>query len=361
MSDGPQVPRRMVFRGALSVAALASLAACTGSPNNSQSASATFNSGWGDPNQPTVAPLTGLPSTSSTVTGPALAVKMPNDSYGARPQININRADQMYEELVEGGITRYVGIFHSDIPDVVGPVRSFRPMDPAIMHPYNPLVVYSGGQQPFIDMLNATGLTSFDESSGAQYFSRLRSSKAPEKTAPDNLILAAADLVAAHSTAPAPNQIFPYSASISDSTAVASGTGASTLDITMSSSSARTWVWDAATAAWSRTQDGSADVQYDSSYQKSAVTTTNVVIVRVDVDRSAFAGMHDAPPYTHLYGSGVAFVAAGGKIVEAVWSKGEDTPSPLVLTTRGGLPIRLAPGRTWFHLVPNDGGAFTYL
>lgn len=363
MSDRSQFPRRFVFRGALSAAALTSLAACTDTSTASSSnteAGATYGSGWSEPATPVVAPLTGLTSDSSTLTGPALAVKIPNDDYGARPQINLNHADQVYEELVEGGYTRYVGIFHSDIPNIIGPLRSFRPMDPAIMHPYNPIVVFSGGQAPFVRLLQRTGLTFFRENNGGEYLYRLSDSRAPEKVAPDNLILRAKKIWKANKSAPAPSQIFNYSTGLSDSTAVARGTSVKKLSITMSSYTDSAWTWNSETQLWQRSQWGEKDVQYNESFVTSRVTTTNIVIIRVDVDRSKYASLHGSPPYTHLFGSGKAYVASGGKIIKATWSKGKTTSSPLTLKTTDGLPLRLAPGRTWFNLVPNDYGDFGY-
>ena len=65
----------------------------------------------------------------------------------ARPQVGLNRTDLVFEELVEGGLTRYVAVWHSDVPDAVGPVRSIRPMDPDIVAPLGGIIAYSGGQQ----------------------------------------------------------------------------------------------------------------------------------------------------------------------------------------------------------------------
>ena len=39
-------------------------------------------------------------------------------------------ADVVYEEVVEGNITRLLAIFNSTLPDQVGPIRSVRPTDP---------------------------------------------------------------------------------------------------------------------------------------------------------------------------------------------------------------------------------------
>ena len=81
---------------------------------------------------------------------PALAVKIEN-SVDARPQSGLNAADVVWEEVVEGGITRFVAVYHSTLPPEIGPIRSVRPMDAAIAGPLHGLFAFSGGQGPFVD------------------------------------------------------------------------------------------------------------------------------------------------------------------------------------------------------------------
>ena len=57
--------------------------------------------------------------------GPAVTVKIDNTPAG-QPQSGVDQADVVYEEVVEGGITRLAAIFNSHAPDRVGPVRSVR-------------------------------------------------------------------------------------------------------------------------------------------------------------------------------------------------------------------------------------------
>src|SRR5512143_549383 len=70
-------------------------------------------------------PLTGLPVRAGdpAAARPALLVKVDN-AFEARPQAGIDKADVVYEELVEGGITRLAAVFQSSDPGEVGPVRS---------------------------------------------------------------------------------------------------------------------------------------------------------------------------------------------------------------------------------------------
>ena len=67
-------------------------------------------------------PLTGVPA-DAVADRPALAVKIEN-SVDARPQTGLTAADMVWEQVVEGGITRFVAVYHSDLPPEIGPVRS---------------------------------------------------------------------------------------------------------------------------------------------------------------------------------------------------------------------------------------------
>src|SRR5919106_2632479 len=97
--------------------------------------------------RPKTCPLTGLePSRGRGVPErPALAVKIENISI-SRPQAGLQAADIVYEQPVEGGITRFVAIFQCGNAERVGPVRSVRESDPAILVQFgSPLFGYAGG------------------------------------------------------------------------------------------------------------------------------------------------------------------------------------------------------------------------
>jgi len=94
---------------------------------------------------PPNAPLTGVPDPSGlSITRPALSVKVEN-SPPARPQAGLEAADVVYEEVVEGGITRFLVTFNSTVPEPIGPIRSVRDMDPYIVWPLGGLFAFSGG------------------------------------------------------------------------------------------------------------------------------------------------------------------------------------------------------------------------
>jgi hypothetical protein len=87
-------------------------------------------------------PLTGLPAPSAeAITVRVVSVKIEN-SPAARPQTGLDMADVVYEMISEGGITRFHALFQSQVPKVVGPVRSCRPPDLYLVPQYNSLLAH---------------------------------------------------------------------------------------------------------------------------------------------------------------------------------------------------------------------------
>jgi hypothetical protein len=87
---------------------------------------------------PATCPLTGEePKRQAALSRPAVAMKIENAPV-AYPLSGLERADIVYEELVEGGITRFMAIYHCSDTAKAGPIRSARLVDPAIMKPGHP-------------------------------------------------------------------------------------------------------------------------------------------------------------------------------------------------------------------------------
>lgn len=293
------------------------------------------------PPPPVVWPLTGVPA-NGPVDRPALAVKIEN-SIDARPQTGLNAADMVWEEVVEGGITRYVAVYQSTLPPTIGPVRSIRPMDPGIAGPLHGLMVFAGGIPDFVNAASAAGLQLLTLGSPGMY-------RVGSRPAPHNLYATPQQLVdqadAAHRAAPPAQFLF------AEGTPPAGGPGG-TLRLTLSPISHPSWTWSAPDNAWLRTEGGTPAVQADGARLRA----TNVVVLRVDIVTTGFvdaAGTH--VPATQMVGGGAALVAVNGQAIAGTWSKA-DTDAPVVLKGPDGADIRLAPGSTWIELVPNGSGA----
>jgi hypothetical protein len=332
--------------------ALTSLVSCSSEDDAPAAASTptTSSAAPPPPPPPVLWPLTGLES-GTVPPHPALAVKIEN-SVDARPQTGLNAADTVWEEVVEGGITRYVAVYHSTLPAEIGPVRSVRPMDPAIAAPLHGLFGFSGGQADYVSAVTDAGMQVLSFDNGDAGFYRIDTRNAPHNVYADPTVLVAQ---ADPQHLAAPTAQFDIAATPDQATAVTVGTPAATLGLTLSRLSHPNWSWSVPDAKWVRAEDATPAVEADGTPMRAAT----VVVLRVDVVATAGRDPAGNPvPETVLEGRGEALVATGGRTMAATWAKNAVTDR-LVLLGSDGNPVRLAPGNTWVELVPNRGGAVT--
>src|SRR5665213_2378732 len=202
------------------------------------------------PTYPT-APLTGLPDPSGlSVKRPALTVKIENTPQ-ALPQWGVDQADVVYEEIVNGGITRLAAVFNSQAPAKVGPVRSVRPTDTQVVFPLGGIFAFSGGAPYAITSISTAPVKLVDESSAGTAMFRDNALQAPH-----NLFAVASALFAFKGTPTPPPALFSYR----KSTEKPVGSKVARFVVPFPSIYAVTWTWNAATTSWDRTLFGTADV-----------------------------------------------------------------------------------------------------
>jgi hypothetical protein len=349
---GPRSARQRGAAVALAAATAVLIAGCAeAKPAPTASPTPTFVPGFVEPPATLFAPLTGLPSEADSpaalaLAGPSLAAKIDNHS-AARPQVGLDRADLVFEELVEGGLTRYVAVWHSDVPEEIGPVRSIRPMDPDIISPFGGVIAYSGGQQRFVDLMMATDVVNAVHGSPETETTFYRT---PAKYAPHNVLVKAQEVLSQHRALAAPAQQFAYADSAAGATAAKEGARRSRVALDFGGAVSRpSWVWNGERGQYLRSQAGAPDLDSNGAQ----LGATNLVVLRVPVDQSL------GVPKTELLGSGEAWISAGGATVHATWSK-ESQAAPVRLVDDSGVVVRLAPGNSWVELVP-DAGAVGFI
>jgi len=282
----------------------------------------------------------------------ALGVKIDNTEPG-RPQTGLAEADMVFEEMVEGGLTRLLVVFHSQDPESLGPVRSARSSDLFILAELGrPLFAWSGANPTFAAAVEAADLVDVGVGATPDGYRR-----EPDRPAPYNLY-AASDLLREavaddDSASIPPPAIFSYRAA---GTALAGpgvepvtgfrtkGSGALSIEIA--------WEWDAASASWLRDQDGTPHVDRDGERVRAAN-----VIVRITSYRDS--GVRDSVgavvPEAEAIGEGDAWLLSDGQVQRGRWLKpSPDAPTAYVDTT--GAPLRLTPGQTWVEVLPPGAG-----
>ncbi len=293
-------------------------------------------------------PLTGLPvDDPAKASRPALVVKIdnadPSHGHGGRPQIGINAADVVFEEMVEGSVTRFASIFQSMDADPVGPVRSARTTDVLLMGQLNrPLFAWSGANAHVVDVVHQADVVDvgYDAASGAYY-------RSPDRRAPYNLYSSTAAMRAA---APAedrpPPQLFTYR---TEGETPTGGRATKGVDINFGGgpgSAPVAFDWDG--TGWARFQNGTPHV--DVAGQR--IAPPNLIVQFTPYKEVQCCDVAGFPIVeAQLLGEGDAWIFTAGQVIEAHWSR----PSLGDVTTYtgpDGQPVGLTPGRTWVSLVP---------
>jgi Protein of unknown function (DUF3048) N-terminal domain/Protein of unknown function (DUF3048) C-terminal domain len=289
-------------------------------------------------------PLTGAPAPGGTVPArPALGVKIGNYS-GDRPSTGLNQADIVFEEPVEGAITRLVAVFQCQGAALVGDLRSAREPDAGIMSQLShPIFVHAGGINPVLALMSSSPLTEENILAGTGSDIIHPSGRvAPYSTFANTAALWALD--PSDSSPPAP--IFQYAATPPAGAVAGSG---DSVHIPFSASSDVTWQWNATAGKYLRSYSGSPDKLLDGSQ----TAATNVVIMSVPTANGSWVensqGGHEVD--VTATGSGPLVVMEGGTAIVGTWARASLT-QPATLTSSAGTPITLLPGNTWNELVP---------
>jgi hypothetical protein len=286
-----------------------------------------------------VAALTGLPADATLASRPILAVKI--DNYGvARPQWGLDQADAIIEENVEG-ITRFIALFHTNLPDVVGPVRSARTGDLDLLSAMNrPVFAYSGANPGVTDWIASAAssdvLVDFTALHNPCY------SRSPDRAGPHNLLLdpnCAVTLSTAAGPARPLWQIDPTWTPPNNVGASADSTFTLAMDGVVVD-----WAWDSASGTYLRSQDGQPHVTV-SGAQISARNVVEISSVYVPSPVDARS------PTPITVGTGRAVVHRDGTAIPAVWSRTTAYDLFEFSDAATGQPIPLDTGTTFIELV----------
>jgi hypothetical protein len=283
---------------------------------------------------PPTAPLTGLPDPAgASHTRPVLSVKVEN-TEAARPQAGIDQADVLYEEVVEGGITRFIAMFNSTVPAVVGPVRSVRAEDPDIVWPLGGIFAYSGGAQVNVDAINAAPVHAVDEDAAGAAMVRNEPSQ-PPRDAPHNLYGLGQPLFDLGGDPKPPPPLFTY---LANGAPAVTGQGVLSFHVGFDPGYDPTWTWNATTGTWDRAIGGTPQTVTGSGH----ISPTNVV-----VQFTTYTGEGEA----QTVGEGDVWVFTDGVLRTGRWVRPDKT-QPAKYVDAAGNPIPLRPGRTWVEVLP---------
>jgi hypothetical protein len=282
---------------------------------------------------------------------------MINNHVQARPQSGLNSADIVYEVLVESGITRYMGIFWSQAPAKVGPIRSARQYYIEWLSPYDALYIHDGCASSDDPRVNACGnlytyrikdiatAGSWRWNDGVRY--------APHNEY--NSILTAWEYAEDRGWEDFPSNFESWSFK-NDENVDNRGDGykyETTFHKTLNNDGYydSTWQYDKTTNSYNRWIGGRVDIDQETNTQ---VSTKVVIIQETDITPTYDDKAHII---VDTIGQGDAIILMDGKEIEATWKKTNRTDRTTFYDL-SGTEIQFNRGRIWISVIAQSTGKF---
>ncbi|HEY6279621.1 MAG TPA: DUF3048 domain-containing protein [Streptosporangiaceae bacterium] len=336
--------RQKIALAAASVLVLAGLVAAT---------AAGCSSGGSTPARPAAAARAASPTVSrpagplrSPFTGEripylrrVLAVKIDNIVY-ARPQTGLGSADIVYVLPVEGGLSRFLAVFSSHFPPVIGPVRSAREDDIELLGQFGkPAFAYSGATAALLPYIHAIArIVDLYAGTASGYY------RGTNQIAPYNLYAQTSVLLRQARHASKARDIgFRFGPPPPGGRPVRS------VSVSYPAASFR-FQWSPSQHRWLVSMDGSPAMTTDSGRLGPAT----VVIQHTTVRTSRFLEYGSRPPYAESTGSGTALVLRGGEEWHVHWYRPR-TGHGTIFTTSTGQRMTFARGQVWVVLAYPNG------
>lgn len=281
-----------------------------------------------------VAAFTGRPAGPEVTARAALAVKIDN-APGGQPQWNLADADLVFEENVEG-TTRFVAVYHTNVPDRIGPVRSARTSDLDIVAGLNrPVLAWSGGNGGVTTKVRGAAefgwLMNLSAQGGSCFW------RSDTRDSPHDLLLDPACAWASGTLAGPARPVFVHEDGVAPD-----GRTEQRFTVSMDGDLGVTWDWDRRSGRYLRSQRGAPQVDVDGD----RVAAHNVVVLFIEYRVSS---ADERSPEAVTVGFGTAVLHRDGVTVRATWSR-VDRFAPFVLRDLDGREIGLTEGTTFVEL-----------
>ncbi|PIC63341.1 hypothetical protein CSV79_12320 [Sporosarcina sp. P13] len=303
------------------------------------------------PSQNISAPFTGEQVTEGLQNRPIVATI--NNHPLARPQSGIAEADLVYEFLAEGNVTRFAAIFHSEIPDQIGPIRSARDYFVNFADGMDAFYIAHGYSPDAKKLLDDRVV---DHVNGMQYDGSLFE-RSSDRKAPHNSYISKEHIEEAFEKTNASEKISktPTFSFLNPEESDKIGDIASSVTVSYSSDPKfiSTYRYDGENNRYYRSVNGIDTVD---KLNERRVELSNVIVMEMNhqtVDQQGRLAID-------LQSGGNAMLFHEGITREIEWENRDG----FLIPVDQGLPVKLTVGQTWIHIVPSlssPSAAVTYI
>ena len=274
-----------------------------------------------------------------------VAVMIDNQGTRVLPQGGLDKAQIVYEVIVEGGLTRLMPVFWGTSPEMIGPVRSSRDYFLDYSMEYDAIYVHFGWSPkakadiPKLKINNINGLYV-----GTDVIWDLTKDKGnwqDSYTSMEKLLAYAAKVKYRTTT----DRKFPFTYNEQDIVQEA-GQNAKKVSMTYPSGCVSEYEYDSAAGLYNRFREGKPHMERVSGKQ---LTAKNIIIrytrnYDIKDDNKGRQEMKTT-------GSGSGYYITEGKAVKIKWEK-ESRSAQTRYTDESGNEIKLNEGQTWIQVVP---------
>ncbi|MCM3762045.1 DUF3048 domain-containing protein [Alkalihalobacillus oceani] len=322
------------------VAALTMLAACQNDEPTvdieEEQVEPVEDAGEAEASLPYTYPLTGV-GTEEQLDRRVVGVTI-NNHPAARPQSGLVSADVVYEVLAEGEVTRFIALYHSQLPERVGPVRSARPYFIDLVNGYNGMLVIHGWSPEAEQLLNGGAA---DFLNGLSYDGTLFERSA-ERQAPHNSYITFEHILEGFESrnyeldGPVPSLDFYENEEIQ-----LAGADGKAIEINYYDRNMVNYVFDEELGVYHRFNGEAQTVDHETD---EPVSLANLFVVEAehrtldDVGRRAI----------NLTSGGKGILFQSGIANEVDWENRDGQ----IIPVRDGVQVPLSPGQTWINIVP---------
>ena len=280
--------------------------------------------------------LTGLPGENRKV----FAVKFDDTTY-SHPQQGVESADVVFVTQVEAGLTRLMGIYTSNYPELLGPVRSARISDIDILAQFGKVgFLYSGSQKKLRPVLAAANLVnlSAERNPPTVYFNDPARNPPYAMMVKLNLLLEKADEVSIVQT-------------------IGWNHGPRSKNAKKISAATIRWPNAVYRATWNKVEkrflldhDNKPNLAASGVHLGSPMMVIQMVNIKPSEYGDKFGGV---TPKTTVTGEGFAYLLRNGTVTRVKWQR-PSAESPTQWMLEDGTEAMFQRGQVWFFLTDQE-------
>ncbi|MBU5486195.1 DUF3048 domain-containing protein [Clostridium sp. MSJ-11] len=258
------------------------------------------------------------------------------NSKTSRPHSGLIHADVVYETMAEGGISRFMAIYHKDDSPKIGPVRSARPYFLDIAIENNLPFAHCGYSEEAKNRIEKEKLPSLNEFLYEKFYWR-------DKNRPYEHSLYTSsnlrELIKEQNLIKSPSKSLYFNSDFWQNTL----DNAEKVSLNVNKYYNTSYVFN--NNKYTKYMDGEKSIDAE---KKIPIEVNNIIIQLTDITLQKDNLHIDV----RLIGEGDCYIISNGKYIKGRWSK-KDSNSPTVFLDKDNKEIPLSPGKTWWHIFDN--------